>query len=247
MDSIQIEYREQVTHMVNFINTIFKEKVISIYLSGSVWSNEAILYHSDVDLFLVLTDYVDKEEIKKTFLKKLIEEYPFSPEPHISIYSLQQLKTDHFTRFIMEYNCGLMYGNNIAKDLNKVIDKTINPSEKAYFQRLQFAKDAYEALKNGKRNLPNLGLLPSDTYFAARKLIKYFIVIEGAYYLMKVGNFKSFNTDEVFNSLENLQIINQNEKNLYKFVLTNPQESKVTEMDALKIIKDKIGIFLSEK
>lgn len=78
-----------------------------------------------------------------------------------------------------------------------------------------------------------MGELPENTYYIARKFARYFIVIEGAYWLMSVNKFNSFQKEQVLMDLrENCSEFNYI-FDLTEKVLTDPIGAEIPHKEFL--------------
>ena len=90
---------------------------------------------------------------------------------------------------------GVSYNSYVILDeKTAVMDGVDERAEKEWFENL-------EHTLNGKQPA-STGEIPQNTYYAARKFARYFVVIEGAYWLMSQNKFKSFSKEDVLSGLK---------------------------------------------
>lgn len=242
--NIQNEYKDQVEDVVNFLVSEFNPHVLAIYIGGSVWNNEAIPYVSDVDINMIMEYNIDSKNKIDAFLKELRSRYCFSAEIHINVYSIDFLAKNPMMRFIIIHNSGLLYGINIVKQINDKSSDSVVPSVDAYMKRRDFAIKCFKDLVDERVKLDNIGLLPADEQYASRKIVQYFLVIEGAYYLMKMGRFISFETALILEQLRSFNIISASEAKLCLKIIRKPKSTEITIAESIELVKEKAKVFL---
>ncbi|MBR5287618.1 MAG: nucleotidyltransferase domain-containing protein [Clostridia bacterium] len=199
---IQMEFKMLVDEALTHCKAYFGDRFLSAYLHGSIEKGDAIAGVSDLDMVIISSE-VDAEK-DTLWIRRLIEElqenHPEIDEAHIMHMSREQLEEDRFTRFALTYNAALMAGENIAKTLNDQDPEGYLPDKRIAKMRLNFARACLSEAMSGR--VPSCtGELPENTYYAARKYARYFVVIEGAYYLMAINQFTSFAKASVLEGL----------------------------------------------
>lgn len=97
-EKVQVAWRPVVAEIVSAYQSIFSEKLFSVYVRGSVAKGEAVPYFSDIDTFAYITDNVlpkEKEKIKK-FKKQLEDAHPFVQKIEMEIDRLDAIEDDQF-------------------------------------------------------------------------------------------------------------------------------------------------------
>lgn len=216
----------------------FKEKLLAFYLHGSIAFNDAVPYISDLDSYIVISGEPtagDKEFYGRTE-GKLQEKYPIINGVHLNIHSREELKEDSFARFILRYNSVLYYGGDIVKALEENGAKRMLPNLETAKGRLSFARQCFSDAIDGKRPA-NTGSVPENVYYAARKFARYFVIIEGAYFLMAENRFVSFEKETVLKELRNIAPEFKNISDITEKILQDPIEAMIPAEEYLKIIK----------
>lgn len=219
----------------------FKDRLCAFYLHGSIAFNEAIPNVSDMDSYIVVSGDINDKD-KKHFIDTevwLQKKYPVVNGVHLNIHSQEELKGDKFARFILRYNSVLYYGEDIVKRVEENGCERMLPNTETAKSRLSFAKQCFSEALNGKQPA-NTGEIPTDPYYASRKFAKYFVIIEGAYFLMSENRFSSFENEAVICELRKLQSSSSEFENILDVtekVLYNPLEAKVSANEYLKIIQ----------
>lgn len=219
----------------------FKDRLCAFYLHGSIAFNDAVPYVSDLDSYIVIKRDVsvgDKEYFGRTEAR-LAAKYPVVSGVHLNIHSEEELKADKFARFILRYNSTLYYGRDIVKILEESGCERILPNSETAKGRLTFARQCFSDALNG-RQPSNTGDIPQDPFYAARKFARYFVIIEGAYFLMTENRFVSFEKEAVLRGLREIQSSAPEFENILDItekVLYDPLETKISGDEYLKIIK----------
>jgi len=201
--SVQLEFRDAVEEITQACFAYFSDRLLAIYITGSITTNEAIINESDLDYFGVISTDLSEEdkewllENEKLFDKK----FNIFNGVHLNIKSADFFKRDKFSRFILRYNSLLYRGSDIIAEIDDSCNDSYSTDKYTAKIRLAFARRCFgDALKN---TCPDcLDKIPKDTYLAARKFARYFVLVEGVYYLMSRGLFKSFKRDEVMKLLK---------------------------------------------
>ncbi len=200
---IQEEFRALVEETVSMCREYFGRKLIAVYLHGSINYGDAIPGVSDMDCCVVLGEIPcpeDKEWLCKS-IDKLQKRFPAAEGIHITTYTVDNLRADKWTRFMLKYNASLYAGIDIVEMLDSESIDKLYPDLQIARARLGFARKCFEDALNGKQPACT-GEIPQNTYYAARKFARYFVVIEGAYWLMSQNKFKSFAKEDVLSGLK---------------------------------------------
>lgn len=210
----------------------FSDRLYAIYITGSVSTNEAISGESDLDYWGFIADEVsdaDKFWLLKTELE-IGKDFEIFDGVHINIKSIEYLKKDKFARFTLKYNSILYYGNDIVSEIDSLGFDLYEPNKAVAKERLVFARQCLEdALKN---KCPQcLDKIPKNTYLAARKFARYFVLVEGAYFLMSKNKFESFKQERVIQQLKENCVEFNDILDLSLEIITRPLEAGVKHDD----------------
>ena len=226
---MQKEFRPLIEEAIGSVKEYFNERFLAAYLHGSLYYGDAIPNISDLDGYIVIRDNfsdTDKAWIRDN-ANKLQEKYPIINGVHLSVHSVEDVKKDAYTRFILKYNSSLYDGVDIAEMFNTKEFGFIQPDKNIAKERLPFAKQCFSDALSGKQ--PECtGELPKNTYYIARKFARYFIIIEGAYFLMAMNRFHSFQKEQVLMDLRENCPEFDDVLNLAEKILQNPVEVGVT-------------------
>ena len=215
--------------------TYFVDRLNAAYLHGSIDKHDAVPGVSDLDYFLIIADELQEKD--RLWLRQteaaLQLQYSIVNGVHLTAHSVETLKSDSFALFALKYNATLRMGTDIS-ELPALSDCEIPlPDKYMSKSRLDFAKKCYEdALK---QQLPACtGEIPEDTYYAARKYARYFVVIEGAYFLMSQNRFRSFAKEDVLMGLREICSGCGHFLDMTEAVLQNPIKAGIASEDFLR-------------
>ena len=199
---MQSEFVPVVEEAAEECKRFFKDSFYTAYLHGSIALNDAVPYVSDMDYYLVVSKSVDSRDSEyiTTLENTLQSKYPAVNGVHINVHSIDELKEDKFARFILRYNSVVYSGRDIVRELEDCGGERMLPNSDTAKGRLSFARQCFSAALNGDKPL-NTGDIPENIFYAARKYARYFVIIEGAYFLMSVNRFSSFEKVTVLNEL----------------------------------------------
>lgn len=239
---IQKEFIPIVKEAAEECKSYFKDRFRTAYLHGSIALNDAVPYVSDLDYYIAVSEAPNKDDKDyfNSLEARLQEKYPIVNGVHLNIHSVEEVKADKFARFILRYNSTVYCGADIVKQLEESGCERILPDADTAKSRLSFARQCFSDALSGKQPA-NTGDIPSDTFYAARKFARYFVIIEGAYFLMTAGRFTSFEKSAVLSGLrKELQntlagldsIIDTTERVLYE-----PVKANIPHDEYLRIIK----------
>lgn len=199
---MQEEFTPLVEDAVALCKNYFAEKLLAIYLQGSIAGGDAVPYISDLDCYTVISEELRPEDKWHSVQmeQELQKKYPIVNGLHLSVHSQKDLSKDKFARFVLKYNSALYFGNDIAAALDRAGYETFQPDAEMAKGRLAFARQCFAQALAHKQPMCT-GELPADTYYIARKYARYFVIIEGAYFLMSQNKFASFEKWEVLDKL----------------------------------------------
>jgi len=199
---IQPEYRDLVDDVLKAAREWLGQRFLAAYLHGSVEKGDAVPGVSDLDLAIIVSQ--SDREADVAWLGELCalleRRYPVIVEAHITLTELDELRENRFARFAYAVNASLIAGEDAAAALNDADAQRYLPDKRMAKMRLGFAKQCFEEALAGKTPACT-GPLPENVHDAARKLARYFVVIEGAYFLMARGRFQSLYVDDVLKQL----------------------------------------------
>lgn len=232
--TVQKEFLPLVDDAVTQIRKYFGKRFLAAYLHGSLNYGDAIPAISDMDCYIVIKDDLSDDDtvwIRHTE-NRLQNQYPIVDGVHLSTHSAEEVKKDACTRFILTYNSSLYDGIDIIKVFNTEEFGTIKPDKHAAKMRLKFARQCFADALNGRQPACT-GELPENTYYTARKFARYFVIIEGAYWLMSINQFHSFQKERVLMDLrENCPEFNHI-LDLTEEVLSDPIEAGIPHEEFL--------------
>ena len=210
----------------------FGERLCAFYLHGSVAMGDAIPGLSDLDALLILRDAVtDADRTQQSELQASLQaRFPVAEEVHLNVMSAGDLAQNSFACFALKYNATLLYGSDVTGAL-----PCPAPDKEMAKSRLAFARQCFDEALRGEQPACT-GPLPEDTYYRARKYARYFVVIEGAYYLMAQNTFTSFRKEDVLPALKAAAPQFSQALTLTESVLYDAQNAKVDAQTFLSAI-----------
>ncbi|MCG8482947.1 MAG: hypothetical protein MJA31_06525 [Clostridia bacterium] len=235
--AIQAEYKTVVDEVTRRCSDYFADRLQSIYVTGSIINNEAIINESDLDYWGFIADDVTNDD--KAWLleteKDIADKFQILNGVHINIKSFEYLKKDKFCRFMLKYNSLRYKGHDLISEIESQGTEAYLPDKTIAKYRLKFAKKCLEdALKN---KCPQcLEEIPKNTYFAARKFARYFVLVEGVYFLMAKGKFESYKQELVLKQLRENSTGFESILDLTLRILKNPEEANVTHRDFIQSV-----------
>lgn len=235
---MQEEFRPLVEEVSLWCKKYFAEKLIAMYLHGSIAMDDAIPYVSDLDCNIVILEELSPEDQQylEQMENELQQRHVVVNGIHLSVYSVEALAKDKFARFALKYNSMLYYGDDIVKELDDGGCEKFEPNAEMAKGRLAFARKCFEQALN-KEQPACTGEIPTDTYYAARKYARYFVIIEGAYFLMSQSKFESFDKWSVLNKLYECTDGFKEELDVTCKILEDPQRAGIKHDDFLKRIR----------
>lgn len=232
---MQPEFQPLVTAATTLCESALGDRLTAIYLHGSVATGDAVAGISDLDCFLVTRGALSDADTHTLaqLEARLLSEYPIASEVHLSARSTDDLAADSFARFILKYNSMLIFGRDIVRELDR-ISPTLEPNAATAKGRLPFARHCFSQALDGRQ--PDCtGPLPSDPCYVSRKFARYFVVIEGAYFLMSQNKFTSFAKEDVLTELADYGFAD--ELALTRAVLTDAKLAAVEPDEFLRRVR----------
>jgi len=235
---MQAEFSPLLETTISLCTEYFGNRLLSFYLHGSIYRGDAVLGISDLDTYLIIGDTLDNDDTQwlKVVEDKLNNQFcDLISEVHLNVHPCNEVREDKFSRFVLKYGSELVYGRDVVTELNNSGIDVLSPCVQLAKSRLAFAKSCFESALKGERPACT-GEIPENTYYAARMFSRYFVVIEGAYYLMTKGMFVSFNKEDVLKGLyvkfpqysDTLDVVNR--------VLIDAPKVGITHKELLNII-----------
>lgn len=235
---MQEEFKPLVEDAATACKNYFGEKLLALYLHGSIAMGDAIPYVSDLDTYIVISEELgnDDKHCIEQMEKELQRKHSVAKEIHLSVHSVIDLVKDKFARFVLKYNSALYFGNDIGQELDKSGYEKFEPNAEMAKGRLAFARQCFDQALNKKRPMCT-GEIPTDTYYASRKYARYFVIVEGAYFLMSQNEFASFEKEEVLNKLYKYAEEFREELDMTSKILKAPERAGITHDEFLKRIR----------
>ncbi|KPU26340.1 hypothetical protein TR13x_10560 [Caloranaerobacter sp. TR13] len=235
---IQAEYQNVVDEVTRKCSEYFSDRLLSIYVTGSISTNEAIINESDLDYWGFISNEITKDDelwLSETE-QEIDEKFQIFDGVHINIKSIEYLKEDKFCRFILKYNSILYKGHDVISEIESQGVDSYSPDKTVAKYRLKFARKCLEdALEN---KCPQcLEKIPKNTYFASRKFARYFVLVEGAYFLMAKGKFESFKQEIVVKQLKENSIGFDEILDLSLKIITEPEATKINHQEFIRMIQ----------
>lgn len=141
---MQAEFQPLIDEAITRVKEYFGKRFLAAYLHGSLNYGDAIPNISDMDCYIIIENYLndnDKAWIGNTE-NNLQNKYPIINGVHLSVHSLDEVKRDAFTRFMLKYNSSLYDGIDVAEVFNTEEFGVINPNRNTAKMRVNFAKNA---------------------------------------------------------------------------------------------------------
>ena len=157
---------------------------------------------SDLDWFTFLHNAPTAADRawRRRKLAALQRRFPVADEVHLNVFPVAKLAAEPFWRFILTYNALRVDGTDLPARLAREGLATPKPDAALAKSRLPFVRSCLAAALSGQR-IPALAELPDNPALATRKLVRNFVLVEGAHYLMAVGAFETFGADGVLREL----------------------------------------------
>lgn len=216
----------------------FTEKMLALYLHGSIAAGDAVPYVSDLDCCIVISEDLTRKDRQylERMEKELQQKHPFINGIHLSVHSVKELAKDKFARFALKYNSMLYLGIDIARQLDENGCERFEPDAAMAKGRLAFARQCFEQALNNEQPVCT-GEIPEDTFYASRKYARYFVIIEGAYFLMSQNKFQSFAKEDVLEQLYKHTDGFEKELDMTRGILENPKKAGVVREEFLRRIR----------
>lgn len=222
----------------------FAHRFVAVYLHGSIHQGDAVPGVSDLDYCVVIADTpreADSQWLADT-KAALQQKHPIVQGIHMDVRAIDALARDRFARFALQYNATCYAGRDIVAALPGA---GYSPDKALAKSRLRFAEACFREALAGEQPACT-GEIPENTYYAARKFARYFVVIEGAYFLMAQGTFDGFAKDDVLAGLRAASPGFEGILALARDVLENPVEAGVPHAVFLRSIRPFVEWMLAE-
>lgn len=205
---------------------LFGDRLVCTYLHGSIEKGDAIAGISDLDYLLVVSDALHEQDAQRLcgIEQALAAQYDVVHGVHLAAHSVEALRQNRFARFALAYNATRLTGTDILRALEASGCEGDRPDARLAKSRLAFARNCFAAALAHQQPACT-GEIPSNTYYAARKFARYFIVVEGAYFLMTRKAFHSFAKEAVLSGLRKNTRGYEDVLALAGAVLANPLEA----------------------
>ena len=235
---MQKEFKPLVEDATVLCKNFFAEKLIAMYLHGSIAMGDAIPYVSDLDYYIVISEESGNEDkqLLEQMENELQQKHSIVNRVHLSVHSIMDLTKDKFARFVLKYNSMLYFGNDIVKELDNSGCEKFEPNAEMAKGRLAFARQCFSQALDNKQPMCT-GEIPADTYYASRKYARYFVIIEGAYFLMAQNEFESFEKSDVLNKLYKYADGFKKELDMTREILKDPKSAGITHDEFLNRIR----------
>ena len=235
---MQKEFKPLVEDATLLCKNYFAEKLLAMYLHGSIAMGDAIPYVSDLDYYIVISEESGNEDnqLLEQMENELQQKNSIVNGVHLSVHSIMDLTKDKFARFALEYNSVLYFGNDIVKELDNSGCEKFEPNTEMAKGRLAFARQCFSQALDNKQPMCT-GEIPADTYYASRKYARYFVIIEGAYFLMSQNEFESFEKSDVLNKLYKYADGFKKELDMTREILKDPKSAGITHDEFLNRIR----------
>lgn len=180
----------------------FGPRLLAAYVAGSVASGEAWPGSSDLDWFMFIRNKPTPADRswRHRMQERLPARFPIVSKVHLNVVPLDRLAREPYWRFILRYNSVRLRGADLVARLGRAGHRTRRPSRALAKARLRFVRKCLAEAMAGRR-VPALGELPCDRALATRKLVRNFVLVEGAHLLMATGAFESFKKADVLRGL----------------------------------------------
>ena len=187
-------------HCASLCAAAFGERLTGLYLTGSLYYGDAVPGVSDLDCFAVLCEGRPGDAAEAEKAEREIERlFPELNGAYMALFTEERLASDPFGRFMLRHNSELLSGRDAVREMDAKLGG-LEPDGRTARLRLPFARRCLADALAGRR--PECtGEIPRDPAYAARKLARYFVVVEGAYFLMSRGKFTTFHKEDVLAGL----------------------------------------------
>ena len=201
-NAIQREFRPAISYAWQELLGYFGSRLQAVYLTGSVAYGEALPGVSDVDWFMFLDAEPSKEDLNwcHALRHTVLTRFPVAADYLLTPHAMAMLEGESFWRFALRYNALRLYGVDLLATLEARGITIDAPSRALALGRLGWMQPLLASLRAGC--VPEyLFDTPETPCLFARKLARYFVLVEGAYLLMLEGQFISFRALDVLPSL----------------------------------------------
>ncbi len=232
--NIQPEFSELVRAADRTCLDRFGDRLAVSIVAGSVALGGALPRVSDLDWFTFLHDEptaADKAWCSRT-QRRLEGQFPVVSEVHLNLYSTERLRAEGFWRFIFRYGGTRVRGRNLIAEFAREGIRTIRPSRALAKSRVPLVRRCMVDVLEG-RCPPVLAELPADPFLASRKLVRNFVIVEGAYVLMSRKTFCSFRQEDVLRGLRQMTRRCHTWLEKTDAILDNPHRAGIRQEDLM--------------
>lgn len=235
---MQKEFRPLVEEAATLCKNYFAERFLAFYLHGSVAAGDAVPHVSDLDCYVVISQDLTcaDEQYLEQMENELQQKYPLINGIHLAVHSVRELAKDQFARFVLKYHSMLYLGSDIAGELDDSGCEKAEPDAAMAKGRLAFARQCFAQAVNHEQPVCT-GEIPEDTFYASRKFARYFVVVEGAYFLMSQNKFESFEKEDVLSKLYQYTSGFEKELDMTREILEDPQKAGIPSEEFLERIR----------
>jgi hypothetical protein len=245
--ALQQEYLSLVCELASTCTNRLGSYLQALYVGGSVAAGEAWPESSDVDSFMITSIEPSLDDKRWCDLEalRLAEKYPIAKEVHLNLYSIAFLREEQMLlKFILRYNAQCVIGASLLENIERAGFPIACPSKELAKGRLWFVKKCVRGLDDGHfpdglfgSAVPNdLSLISNNDWMATRKIVRNYILVEGAYLLMLTGDFRSFHREDVLDRIAALYPESRELMQLARKVMTFPVQEKVAPQRAREIL-----------
>ena len=184
----------------------------------------------------------DQSWCKKTG-EALSARFPAAKAFHLNLHPSDFLRTENsLMKFIFRYNSACLHGEGLLARIEKDGASIPPPSAQLARSRIGWLKRCVANLENGR--VPDelfqgaveseVARLSHTDFLASRKVLRNFVLLEGAYALMLTGDFTSFRCDVVLPRLAKLCPQWQSLIHMTTAVLNDPFAAGVSPQAAIE-------------
>ncbi len=236
-----------IQQVTDSLQAYFSDRLAAAYLTGSFSTGEAVLGESDLDYWGFVCDELSKADQRwiQDTASAVDKRFDIFGGVHINIMTVENITHNKLARFMLQYNSILCCGRDILSEISARKPDSYIPDKHVAKLRLPFARQCFEDALRGK--CPRcIDEVPANSYLAARKFARYFVIVEGAYFLMSVNKFESFRQENVIALLKEKLAGFDDILDLSLSVSQTPFTARITHDDFLTKIRPLVYRFFKE-